>query len=258
MRSSNRAVWSIMPALPELGGSSPLARGTRCAGSTGDGAVRFISAGAGNAHHKGVDRCARPVQPPRVRGTPAIRAGMFLRDRFSPAGAGNAPAYTPPVAPTSVQPRGCGERQAIGSRNIGRGGSAPRVRGTLVWTIVRHHRRRFSPAGAGNAHTDRCLPPTATVQPRGCGERSSVYTTGRTNVGSAPRVRGTPGHRQPEHRQRRFSPAGAGNAPATGRAGARTPVQPRGCGERSIAVSAKLAMDGSAPRVRGTRSGAGR
>ncbi len=74
-----------------------------------------------------------------------------------------------------------------------------------------------------------------------------------TPRGSAPRVRGTPPKNASRPGAPRFSPARAGNTRFTCPRWRGGPVQPRACGEHSIAWHAPALPDGSAPRVRGTQ-----
>ncbi len=92
------------------------------------------------------------------------------------------------------------------------------------------------------------------VQPRACGEHLPNLTTRLNPSGSAPRVRGTQAKSQPERRDWRFSPARAGNTCAGCRYEPVKAVQPRACGEHQIAGSVIDTNNGSAPRVRGTRT----
>ncbi len=114
-------------------------------------------------------------------------------------------------------------------------------------------RRRFIPAGAGNATQAVRRWAIRSVHPRGCGERSHRLACNIHQVGSSPRVRGTPGQAAPQELLHRFIPAGAGNAPARwGWSSCRT-VHPRGCGERHLRRLVEHHHVGSSPRVRGTR-----
>ena len=70
--------------------------------------------------------------------------------------------------------------------------------------------------------------------------------------GSSPRVRGTVAVHWPDGAIHRFIPAGAGNGVPSDPVDAPPSVHPRGCGERAGAVSFKLILNGSSPRVRGT------
>ncbi len=72
-------------------------------------------------------------------------------------------------------------------------------------------------------------------------------------AGSSPRVRGTPRRSPRLGRCRRFIPARAGNACWRALGWGMDPVHPRACGERSAEGSSGGEVDGSSPRVRGTR-----
>ena len=151
-----------------------------------------------------------------------------------------------------VHPRGCGERVSEGLPALAAFGSSPRVRGTLVRDAEFFQRRRFIPAGAGNAppRSKRCR--FHSVHPRGCGERSGNAAASSLLSGSSPRVRGTRSARAGKTPPTRFIPAGAGNALPYPCSSAITPVHPRGCGERRVISDNTAFAPGSSPRVRGT------
>jgi len=136
---------------------------------------------------------------------------------------------------SAVQPRVRGERY-VGTPDGGVPvGSAPRARGTEAPASDSVFCTRFSPACAGNGCASRTDVRCSTVQPRVRGERGHSVETEYDFIGSAPRARGTgPGPCRPP-RDRRFSPACAGNG--------------RNAHPRS------LHLTGSAPRARGTASG---
>ena len=70
-------------------------------------------------------------------------------------------------------------------------GSAPRVRGTALFSIPRIVPVRFSPACAGNGRASQITGYLLPVQPRVCGERENGKIVKDNDHGSAPRVRGT-------------------------------------------------------------------
>ncbi len=157
---------------------------------------------------------------------------VALRDRFSPACAGNGCEQRVPAGLSAVQPRVCGERPP-GDRIEDRPyGSAPRVRGTGACARRVHGAARFSPACAGNG--------------------APVRRIAGLSAGSAPRVRGTAPWIQRRLVRERFSPACAGNGNHFLVVGPVSSVQPRVCGERPCARKSVFAAPGSAPRVRGT------
>jgi len=73
-------------------------------------------------------------------------------------------------------------------------------------------KRRFIPAGAGNAIVLMIRPALMPVHPRGCGERHGDGGYRLKFDGSSPRVRGTPYVNAGWFVFPRFIPAGAGNA----------------------------------------------
>ncbi len=111
---------------------------------------------------------------------------------------------------------------------------------------------RFIPAGAGNAGGLHALEIAKPVHPRRRGERSCAATPSELPSGSSPQARGTPPTDRATVAQRRFIPAGAGNArpPRTSRPG--KTVHPRRRGERRFRQPHVAAGAGSSPQARGT------
>ena len=136
-------------------------------------------------------------------------------------------------------------------------GSSPRVRGTLLWLLLRGYRRRFIPARAGNAHEGALHRVVEPVHPRACGEHELIEHPGVACSGSSPRVRGTRLTVATWGGSSRFIPARAGNAVSPTSAPRRVSVHPRACGERMAGGLMVAAVTGSSPRVRGTRGTCG-
>ena len=172
---------------------------------------------------------------PRVRGTPIEDQLRLAEQRFIPACAGNAQLDVLRQNRGRVHPRVCGERSSSGS-------SIPST-------------SRFIPACAGNAQSQSLRNYTKTVHPRVCGERGGAGSAALHRAGSSPRVRGTPRRLAAPSGEVRFIPACAGNAAAGSRACPGGPVHPRVCGERARGMQDAAGLDGSSPRVRGTRGG---
>ena len=217
-----------------MDGSSPRERGTRSAPSAGGIRMRFIPAGAGNASRRCAGALGAAVHP-RGSGERSQWSGRGVAlSGFIPAGAGNAPSTS--TARTSIP------------------GSSPRERGTPPPGCRRSIPGRFIPAGAGNAASpwwSRALP---TVHPRGSGEREIAKSFDRPTPGSSPRERGTQPTTVRRGVNRRFIPAGAGNARPAGSPRTHTAVHPRGSGERRNRERLDQPNDGSSPRERGTPS----
>ena len=262
----------IPTALLSTIGSSPRVRGTARSVRVVRSAVRFIPAGAGNGQPWALSLCQIAVHPrgcgercpdcgteqiitgssPRVRGTVNLGKEAKYMNRFIPAGAGNGFARKEFLTATAVHPRGCGERPWAILADSMLNGSSPRVRGTEVGIRGLATDQRFIPAGAGNGATNSKPPCSATVHPRGCGERESGVCYDGQYFGSSPRVRGTERQAVAVAFYTRFIPAGAGNGCRVHLLSGGMSVHPRGCGEREMSRSSDIASCGSSPRVRGT------
>ena len=189
---------------------------------------------------------------PRVRGTRSGESCCGSCNRFIPACAGNASSASFSLRSIAVHPRVCGER--LNPRVIDgiRGGSSPRVRGTLLAQPLLQSRHRFIPACAGNAIWLCILISMQSVHPRVCGERDHFVDLRWAQSGSSPRVRGTPFRHILACYWIRFIPACAGNAKRIGTRPITLTVHPRVCGERQEPGVFGLGVLGSSPRVRGT------
>ncbi len=152
---------------------------------------------------------------------------------FIPACAGNARATLGGEVRLPVHPRVCGERIDDQFLLAWKGGSSPRVRGTLLSQHRAGRELRFIPACAGNAPATCAGGFTWPVHPRVCGERRRASRGNCPCRGSSPRVRGT--HRKcvVENLVGRFIPACAGNARLADINNRSIPVHPRVCGERA-------------------------
>ena len=191
---------------------------------------------------------------PRVRGTLRHRRAHGLGLRFIPACAGNSAWSTRKPTSPAVHPRVCGElwRQRFCRPLMT--GSSPRVRGTrAVALALAVSDRRFIPACAGNSSPQPLPLRPRAVHPRVCGELLGHRFAHLGSRGSSPRVRGTPGVGSANGRHHRFIPACAGNSVRSTSSNTSTPVHPRVCGELGAIQIAADSLDGSSPRVRGTR-----
>ena len=175
-------------------GSSPHARGTRCAPSDRRPRRRFIPACAGNT-----SRCPPPPDPrsvhPRMRGEHGrriprarftggssphargtLRRGIrrAWRVLFIPACAGNTWWPQVPRSPATVHPRMRGEHRGAHSAMPSATGSSPHARGTHAGAANRRGDRRFIPACAGNNLAHR-----ASAELRRCVVTRSICPPGR-------------------------------------------------------------------------------
>ena len=92
-----------------------------------------------------------------------------------------------------------------------------------------------------------------TVHPRACGERQRSLRYAWWRGGSSPRLRGTQYNSETGACDPRFIPAPAGNASARKRCAPGAAVHPRACGERVPTRTLSAEVNGSSPRLRGTR-----
>ena len=90
---------------------------------------------------------------------------------------------------------------------------------------------RFIPAHAGNTLLIVPSEGICAVHPRACGEHLDVFKEKRADIGSSPRMRGTPVGDDCFVMPHRFIPAHAGNTPGTHNKGTGKAVHPRACGE---------------------------
>ena len=160
--------------MKNLGGLSPLARGTLSLRSGRRLRNRFIPAGAGNTVFRTSRGLLGPVYPrwrgehllwrwrteyrcglsPLARGTQINAVFVAFTGRFIPAGAGNTCADRPASQLHSVYPRWRGEHSQRPASRTKSGGLSPLARGTRPPSGRRKRASRFIPAGAGNTHND--------------------------------------------------------------------------------------------------------
>ena len=141
-------------------------------------------------------------------------------------------------------------------RDVGLGGSSPRLRGTGSGIGVRRRPSRFIPAPAGNGSSPSTTWTARSVHPRACGERATCSTCAAKIAGSSPRLRGTGTTVWTRAVKTGFIPAPAGNGCRPGTGQRRYAVHPRACGERTYSVHTVCMTGGSSPRLRGTGTAA--
>ena len=191
-----------------------------------------------------------------MRGTHENLDAFMDRLRIIPADAGNTLRRESVPHSSMDHPRGCGEHAATLVQRMGRQGSSPRMRGTLLCVRSAGLRSGIIPADAGNTGP---AMPRCTVgrdHPRGCGEHKRRNSLKEKVSGSSPRMRGTPlpSFRRCNHR--RIIPADAGNTAPEMRVKWVPKDHPRGCGEHLPCMSTSTVVSaGSSPRMRGTRIG---
>ena len=110
---------------------------------------------------------------------------------------------------------------------------------------------RITPAHAGKRRILKARVIMRRDHPRACGEKDALLANLNVCPGSPPRMRGKAGSTEVQDADIRITPAHAGKR--QGCPGGCIPNRdhPRACGEKKIANSDELAVEGSPPRMRG-------
>ena len=153
---------------------------------------------------------------------------------------------------SSDHPRACGELSAAVLRRVAVVGSSPRMRGTLSDDLNAASPNRIIPAHAGNSRRDRPFFAARADHPRACGELCAPRKNQPCEVGSSPRMRGTPVMTLHIHGLSRIIPAHAGNSVNIALSLISCPDHPRACGELPSSAISASDPAGSSPRMRGT------
>ena len=146
----------------------------------------------------------------------------------------------------------CGELGVACRRDFHTVGSSPRVWGTLGIDLQDGDLVRFIPACVGNSQNRLKHATMIAVHPRVCGELRSQDSRVLCDLGSSPRVWGTPGTHTNQQYQLRFIPACVGNSLIDYGNNAKYAVHPRVCGELFMVIPLSVNVAGSSPRVWGT------
>ena len=189
---------------------------------------------------------------PRMRGTLRRAFRKFRRLGIIPAYAGNTQPVSPCRQCNRDHPRVCGEHNDDTTPDYGDVGSSPRMRGTPFVVIAVTVWRGIIPAYAGNTLPVLPNPFSPRDHPRVCGEHGEIDVCMAGNMGSSPRMRGTPhdvDHGAPELG---IIPAYAGNTITLSAMHEAYWDHPRVCGEHATGASTQVNCTGSSPRMRGT------
>ena len=87
-------------------------------------------------------------------GTFKTELGEIRRVRFSPTHVGNMTPREGSATIFQVQPHACGEHSGECYIYCNGDGSAPRMWGTFVASLITQARERFSPTHVGNMHSE--------------------------------------------------------------------------------------------------------
>ena len=194
------------------GGSSPRMRGTRAVRAACGRAGGIIPAYAGNTRWMIPPVRARGDHPrvcgehcgehsasfgvlgssPRMRGTHSRCRRAANVTGIIPAYAGNTMMTPRLTTATWDHPRVCGEHDPLVPSVCDVLGSSPRMRGTPFVVIAVTVWRGIIPAYAGNTLPVLPNPFSPRDHPRVCGEHGEIDVCMAGNMGSSPRMRGTP------------------------------------------------------------------
>ena len=141
----------------------------------------------------------------------------------------------------------------MASRLSVKGGSSPRVWGTLHIDLEHVHSLRFIPTRVGNTAGFPLFCSTGAVHPHACGEHFLRVHIQEGERGSSPRVWGTPDNADLTALTNRFIPTRVGNTILIACAYEVNPVHPHACGEHALGNGLVWPPLGSSPRVWGTR-----
>ena len=193
-----------------ISGSSPLTRGILLHAVEISRSCRFTPAHAGNTESVPAMFLQAQVHPrsrgeyfglidfiligsgspPLTRGIPVQKKGEIMRDRFTPAHAGNTPDCRGRHLRIEVHPRSRGEYRISVAACFQSSGSPPLTRGIRSFSNPLFQVARFTPAHPGNTSVQLSKLICNQVHPRSRGEYSNVSGVSIPNSGSPPLTRG--------------------------------------------------------------------
>ncbi len=188
---------------------------------------------------------------PRMRGTPEKDMEPYQTGGIIPAYAGNTFRRRRVRVQGGDHPRVCGEHKRLPRTHTTRPGSSPRMRGTLQRSLDMWYFIGIIPAYAGNTQSNTMRGASVWDHPRVCGEHGDNNEESIEDLGSSPRMRGTP-YRQPVLAHGAgIIPAYAGNTRLQRYQHERCRDHPRVCGEHCEGLFVASGDVGSSPRMRG-------
>ena len=190
---------------------------------------------------------------PRMRGTHVGHDHVGAVRGIIPAYAGNTAEMVQDAQDTRDHPRVCGEHIGWGFIGGTSKGSSPRMRGTLGRRLFRFRSVGIIPAYAGNTLKRDTASPSTRDHPRVCGEHFGAGVPVSISTGSSPRMRGTLKKRGKPMCVIGIIPAYAGNTHARRSRNSTARDHPRVCGEHLFRARRATYIQGSSPRMRGTR-----
>ena len=175
---------------------------------------------------------------PRMRGTHARASPYTVAPGLIPTYAGNTEDEPGRTRMPRAHPHVCGEHACHSWLLRLLLGSSPRMRGTLLLTVLRVSSSGLIPTYAGNTAVARHLTPLAGAHPHVCGEHDSSPSRRVSFQGSSPRMRGTRRLGFRCWRCRGLIPTYAGNTRAGARKHGFSGAHPHVCGEHPLSQQA--------------------
>ena len=192
---------------------------------------------------------------PRMRGTRHHARLETVETGIIPAYAGNTRERHGTVSDRRDHPRVCGEHLPASSGSCTRRGSSPRMRGTPYRQPVLAHGAGIIPAYAGNTRLQRYQHERCRDHPRVCGEHCEGLFVASGDVGSSPRMRGTPARYCASRSNAGIIPAYAGNTSTTRARRCLPRDHPRVCGEHQSGAPIQFVGLGIIPAYAGNTRG---
>ena len=150
-------------------------------------------------------------------------------------------------------PRACGAHQIRPRHGNCLLGSSPRMRGSQLLFAFMVPRSGIIPAHAGLTKIARHLSQSSRDHPRACGAHRHAHAERRGDMGSSPRMRGSPRHGMAGMARRGIIPAHAGLTQKCSFTQSKKWDHPRACGAHLLKLKDVATMLGSSPRMRGSR-----
>ena len=189
---------------------------------------------------------------PRLWGTQLSANYVGRVDRFIPTPVGNTTRTESTRSENAVHPHACGEHLHRRVSGCSRSGSSPRLWGTRNPPDAFVRPLRFIPTPVGNTSPDLNGPGCGAVHPHACGEHSLSHHRPEHQVGSSPRLWGTPLALARVDPPSRFIPTPVGNTCNSRSRPRGRAVHPHACGEHCSSDNEIEEDAGSSPRLWGT------
>ncbi len=171
--------------------------------------------------------------------------------RYNPAYAGTTSSCFLMRRQCLIQPRVCGDYSRALNKSIIHADTTPRMRGLHHSGCQLVSRIRYNPAYAGTTRTNHEGISNLTIQPRVCGDYRQHCYMPSSRRDTTPRMRGLPICKNKVTTTSRYNPAYAGTTHNSWFVLGISSIQPRVCGDYTVAnVAAATGLD-TTPRMRG-------